>query len=95
MVSHPGRSPDPRRIRRLKSPGAIEVEVNAEGVPDRLRLQGRWQDVGLVRSPWRIDQHWWRAEPVSRLYYRLAPQDGPPLTIYRDLVTATWARQEY
>lgn len=95
MVSHPGRSPDPRRIRRLKSPGAIEVEVGAEGAPVRLRLHGRWQDVCLARSSWRIDQHWWRAEPVSRLYYRVASEDGPPLTIYHDLVTETWARQEY
>ena len=95
MVSHPGRSPDPRRIRRLKSPDAIEVEADAEGAPVRLRLHGRWQDVRLARGPWRIHQHWWRAEPVSRHYYRVAPEDGPPLTIYHDISTQTWARQEY
>jgi hypothetical protein len=54
-----------------------------------------WHDVQLVRRPWRIDQHWWRAEPVSRVYYRVASEDGPPLTIFRDLVTGAWSRQEY
>jgi hypothetical protein len=51
--------------------------------------------VRLARGPWRIHQHWWRAEPVSRHYYRVAPEDGPPLTIYHDISTQTWARQEY
>ena len=95
MVSSTGGAPDPRRIRRLKSPQAIEVGTDREGVPLRLRLVSTWQDVSLVRRPWRIDQHWWRDEAVSRLYYRVAPEDGSPLTIYRNLVTGDWYRQEY
>jgi hypothetical protein len=95
MVRHTGRTSDPRRIRRLKSPQAIEVRTGDDKAPVSVWLHGAWQDVHLVRRPWRIDQHWWRAEPVSRLYYRLAPEDGPPLTIYRDLIAKTWARQEY
>jgi hypothetical protein len=94
MVSHPGGSPDPRRIRRLKPSRGLEVEAGPGG-PVRLRLGGGWQDVRLVRRPWRIDQHWWRSEPVSRVYYRVAPEDGPPLTVYHDLEADTWARQEY
>ena len=94
MVSNPGRTPDPRRIRRLKPAEVIEVQVDAEGLPLRIRL-GRWCDISLIRHPWRIDQHWWRAEAISRLYYRVAPEDGPPLTIYRDLVGGDWFRQEY
>ncbi|HEX5367852.1 MAG TPA: hypothetical protein VFY10_00385 [Dehalococcoidia bacterium] len=54
-----------------------------------------WQDVELTRRPWRIDQHWWRADPVSRVYYRVAPADGPAFTIYHDLLSGEWARQEY
>lgn len=95
MVSNTGRTPDPRRIRRLKSPHAVEVEADVEGVPLRLRLAGRWQNLSFVRRPWRIDQHWWRAESISRLYCRVAPEDGPALTIYQDLVTGDWFRQEY
>jgi len=61
----------------------------------RLRLYGLWQDVKLVRRPWRIGQHWWRSDPVSRVYYRVAPEDGAPLTLYHDLISGEWARQEY
>src|SRR5690606_39652139 len=73
MVRHTGRTSDPRRIRRLKSPHTIEVEADRDGAPVRLRLYGLWQDVKLVRRPWRIGQHWWRSDPVSRVYYRVAP----------------------
>lgn len=95
MVGHTGAAADTRRIRRLKTPQAIEVEASGDGVPLRLRLGGVWQDVTPVRRPWLIDQHWWRAEPVRRHYFRVAPADSPPLTIYRDLITGAWSRQEY
>ncbi len=87
---------DTRRVRRLKTPLAIEVAADEDGLPLRLRLGGgAWQDVSLVRRPWRIDQHWWREASVSRVYYRVAPEAGPPLTLYRDLVSEDWFRQEY
>ena len=95
MVRHSGRTPDPRRIRRLKSPQAVDIRAGDDGVPASVLLHGVWQDVTPVRRPWRIDQHWWRAEPVSRLYYRVAPEDGPALTVYHDLIAGTWGRQEY
>lgn len=94
MVGHTRGTADTRRIRRLKTPRAVEVEASEDGVPLRVRL-GTWQDVTLVRRPWRIDQHWWRSEPVRRDYYRVAPEDGPPLTLYHDLVSGGWFRQEY
>jgi hypothetical protein len=95
MVSHTRATADTRRIRRLKTPGALEVEASSDGVPLRVHLGSVWQDVSLIRRPWGIDQHWWRGEPVRRNYYRVAPQDGPPLTVYYDLVSGSWFRQEY
>jgi hypothetical protein len=73
------------------------VEADAGGAPVRLRQAGShaWHAVTLTRRPWRIEQHWWRAEPIRRDYYRVVPEDGPPLTVYHDLVTGEWARQEY
>jgi hypothetical protein len=75
----------------------VEVEASEDGIPLRLKLNSAWQDVRLVRRPWRIDQQWWRAsgEGVRRDYFRVAPQDGPPLTIYCDSVSGEWSRQEY
>ncbi len=95
MVRNTRGAADTRRIRRLKTPQAIEVEAGAAGTPLRLRLAGRWQEVSLARRPWRIDQLWWRGLPISRIYYRVAPADAPPLTVYRDLVSGGWFRQEY
>lgn len=103
MVGHTGRTSDTRRIRRLRTPRPIEVEASVNGAPLRARLgsalstgsgQG-WQDVSLARAVWRLDQHWWRSEPVRRDYYRVAIEDGPRVTLYHDLVNGGWFRQEY
>jgi hypothetical protein len=58
-------------------------------------MRGSWQDVLLVRRPWRVDQYWWREEAVSRLYFRVAPSEGVPITIYHDLISGMWLQQEY
>jgi hypothetical protein len=72
------------------------VQADEHGLPRRLRIGGgAWQEVRLLRRPWRIDQYWWRPNPVSRLYYRIAPADGAALTVYHDLVSGEWCRQEY
>jgi hypothetical protein len=73
----------------------VEVEASEDSVPRRLKLAGAWQDLALGRRPWRIDQHWWRREAISRVYYRVLPEDGPPLTLYRDSISGAWFRQEY
>jgi hypothetical protein len=95
MVSYTGRASDPRRIRRLKSPLSLEVEADTDGTPLRLRVGGAWQDVTLGRKPWRIDQHWWRAEAIKRTYFRVVLPDAPSLTIYYDAVRKAWFRQQY
>lgn len=95
MVGNTRATSDTRRIRRLKTPRAVEVEASEEGVPLRLRVGSAWQQVTLIRSAWRVDQQWWRGEEISRVYCRVAPEDGPPLTLYRDLATGEWYRQEY
>jgi len=95
MVGHTRGTTATRRIRRLKTPDAVTVAASEDGTPLRLRLRSGWQDVTLVRRPWRIAQHWWRGEPIRRDYYRVAPEDGPPLTVYHDLVSGKWFRQEY
>jgi hypothetical protein len=95
MVGHTRTAADTRRIRRLKTPSSLEVEATLDGTPLRVCLGGSWQDVSLMRRPWRIDQHWWRGESVKRDYYRVAVESGPPLTLYRDLISGQWFRQEY
>ncbi len=57
--------------------------------------QGRSRCKGTVRSAWRIDDEWWREEPVSRLYYSVLLETGVVLTIFRDLITDKWYKQRY
>jgi hypothetical protein len=48
-----------------------------------------------VQDVWRIDDEWWREQPVSRLYWRLALEEGQVVTVYQDLAARRWFRQGY
>ena len=97
MVGNTGRTADTRRIRRLKTPQALEVEASEDGVPLRLRARRRLagRDPAARRLAHRPALVARRAE-CDAYYYRVAPEDGPPLTIYYDDVcSGDWSRQEY
>jgi hypothetical protein len=49
--------------------------------------------VARIQDRWRIDDEWWRSEPISRLYHDLVLEDGARLTVYHDLVTDAWFEQ--
>jgi hypothetical protein len=55
----------------------------------------RGQTVRSVEDRWRIDDEWWRSDPVSRLYYTVRLASGQRLVIYQDLVSGNWYRQMY
>ncbi len=95
MVTDPRGETGTRRVRRLKEPRPVSVEAAADGSPQRLLVAGQWRDLSPVRRPWRVDQLWWREAAVSRMYYRVATEDSPPLTLFQDLRTGVWFRQEY
>ena len=94
MVSDPRGTLSTRRIRRLNTPQTVSVREAESGEPRTVLIGQVWQAVLLSRRPWRIDQQWWRRKPVSRMYYRVAPEDGPPMTLFRDLSSGEWFRQE-
>jgi hypothetical protein len=51
--------------------------------------------VEAVLERWRIDDEWWREQPISRLYYRLLLEDGRTVDVYQALRTGRWFRQAY
>ena len=53
------------------------------------------QTVTLINDKWRIDDEWWRREPVSRMYYDVLLASGKQLVIFKDLVSGRWYRQNY
>ena len=89
------RAPDGAgRILAVNRPQPITVKTDCGRRPMEV-TQGRSRCKGTVRSAWRIDDEWWREEPVSRLYYSVLLETGVVLTIFRDLITDKWYKQRY
>ena len=65
----------------------IDVELDADGRPCRLRWEGGSEPVEVCNQ-WRVEEAWWR-RPVSRDYYKLV---GPQLLVlvYEDLLDGSW-----
>ena len=74
-------------------PEPIEV-VLVDGHPSSVKLKRKLQKVKEVDNLWRIDDGWWR-KPVARLYYSLALESGSRITLFQDLLSGQWYRQNW
>ena len=87
-------APDVPRLHPLNRPRQIKVEAEGD-LPLAVHLSGRRIPVESIVETWRIDDEWWRDRPVSRLYWRVALDDGRVVDVYRDLASGKWWRQAY
>jgi hypothetical protein len=55
----------------------------------------RRQRVETIDDCWRLDDEWWRPEPISRFYYSIRLASGQKMVIYKDLTNGSWYRQSY
>jgi hypothetical protein len=94
MVADTGETVRADAYKSVNAPEALKVEENAAGLPVTVRIKRR-QSVMSIEDRWRIDDEWWRAEPVSRIYYNILLASGQRLVLYKDLVTGGWYEQEY
>jgi hypothetical protein len=94
MVENTGKTLRADTYKPVNAPAALQVEENAPGSPLAIKLKRR-QSVTSIEDRWRIDDEWWRAEPVSRLYYNVLLASGQRLVLYKDLVRGGWYEQEY
>jgi hypothetical protein len=78
----------------VNTPEALQVEEDTTGLPIAVQLKRR-QAVISIEDKWRIDDEWWRAAPVSRLYYNVLLVSGQRLVLYKDLVSGNWYQQDY
>ena len=77
------------------APERIEVAVAVpSGEPRVLRVKKRRVQVKEVVNMWRIDEEWWR-KPISRLYFSLELENGARVTVFHDLATREWYRQNW
>lgn len=89
----------PDALRSLNCPRPMMVltrrgqDGNSE--PAALVERERWAPVERVEEMWCVEDKWWREQPISRAYYRLALVGGAVRTVYHDRITDAWYAQAY
>ena len=94
MVQDTGKTLRADTYRPVNVPEPVDVEEDPSGLPFEVRTPRR-QAVQTIEDRWRIDDEWWRLEPVSRLYYEVLLASGQRLVLYKDLINNCWYRQSY
>jgi hypothetical protein len=95
MVENTGKTLHAGTGKPVNTPEYVTVEEDdALGLPVAVKDKRR-QPIITIDDRWRIDDEWWRTEPVSRLYYRVVLASGQRLVLYKDLLTRGWFRQDY
>jgi len=94
MVEDTGKTLRADTYRPVNVPESVKVEEDASGLPLAVRIKRR-QMVAAIEDRWRIDDEWWRAGPITRLYYAIRLASGQRLVLYKDLNDSGWYRQSY
>lgn len=94
MVEDTGKALRPGTYKPVNTPEELKIEEGADGRPTAIKLKRR-QAIISIEDRWRIDDEWWRAAPVSRLYYNVLLASGQRLVLYKDLISGSWYEQEY
>jgi hypothetical protein len=94
VVKDTRKTSGPGDIRSLNEPTALLTKVNENGLPVSFRLRGRWFSVGSVSDRWRIEDEWWREQPVSRNYFTCVADGGITITVFQDLISEQWYSQK-
>jgi hypothetical protein len=83
----------PSTFKPVNMPVPVKIEEDKAGRPAAVRDKRR-MPVMTIEDRWRIDDEWWRAAPISRLYYNVLLTTGQRMVLYKDLVTGSWYQQE-
>jgi hypothetical protein len=94
MVPDSGKTLRVSAYKPVNLPEPLHVSESASGEPVMVKMPPR-QAVIAIDDRWRIDDEWWRSEPVSRLYYAVLFASGQRLVIYKDLISGKWFKQVY
>lgn len=94
MVEDTGKTLRADTYRPVNAPEPLKVEEDASGLPVAVGGKRR-QAVASIEDRWRIDDEWWRGEPVTRLYYNVLLASGQRLVLYKDLAAGRWYQQDY
>jgi hypothetical protein len=92
MVQNPRETLRLGACKPLNTPEPVSVEENASGLPVAIRMKRRVA-VTAIDNTWRIDDEWWRSEPVSRVYYAVSLASGQRMMLFKDLKCNSWYQQ--
>ena len=95
MVADTGKTLRTDSIKPVNLPEPLQVEESPSGLPAAVLRLKRRQKIIAVEDCWRIDDEWWRSEPVSRLYYTVILASGQRLVLSKNLIDNSWYRQTY
>ena len=94
MVQDTGKTLRTDTLKPVNLPEPVLVEEDSHGLPVALRTKRR-QAIISTLDRWRIDDEWWRSEPISRLYYAVLLASGQKFVLSKNLVDNRWYRQSY
>ena len=94
MVADTGKTLHTDTSKPVNLPEPLSVEESSDGLPVAVRLKRR-QKIIAIEDCWRIDDEWWRSEPVSRLYYTVILASGQRMVLSKNLIDKCWYRQSY
>jgi hypothetical protein len=94
VVKNPGKALCAGTYKPVNNPEPVPVKEDQNCLPARVGLPQQ-QIIAEIEDRWRIDDEWWRSQPVSRLYFKVRLNSGQWLIIYRDLISGSWYQQLY
>ena len=92
MVENSGKATGSGTYQPVNLPEPVTVQEDAAGLPKVIMSRPR-QSVMSIEDRWRLDDEWWRAEPVSRMYYSVMLKSGMKRVIFKDLIKNEWFQQ--
>ena len=93
MVENTGATVGAGDVRPLNRPHPLAVKTNDDGQPVTVRVRGLWFEVEAIVDRWRIDDEWWREQPICRIYYECLVDQGLRATVFQDRISTQWYLQ--
>lgn len=75
------------------NPEPVDVFLS-DNLPVRVHFKKKMQKVQEITNVWRVDDNWW-SMPASRMYYALELDGGSRITLFHDLLSNKWYRQNW
>ncbi len=95
MVADPRAALRAGTFKPLNTPEPVKVEEDTNDRPVAIKSKSVRGGLAIaaIENTWRIDDEWWRREPVSRIYYAVMLARGQRLVLFKDLKSNAWYQQ--